>query len=73
MEWIDVKEQEPDKDGKKILATRYNYAFDCWETAVVKWDGEVFKVIPTRDYRLNLIPEFWMPIPETEELKTQTQ
>jgi len=62
MEWQPI-ETAP-KDGSSILTCRYNNTFHTWDMAVVSWNGETWKVIPTKDYRLSLLGTHWMPLPE---------
>lgn len=58
------------KDGTKILTARYNIIFEGWEMGVVKWDGETWKVVPTRDFRLSLLGTHWTPLPKPPKDKS---
>ena len=62
--WRSVDEEEPPKDGTRILGARYNHTFETWDIGVIKWNGETWEVMSTRDYRLSLLPTHWKPISE---------
>jgi hypothetical protein len=51
------------KDGTEIVAGRFNHHFNKWESGVVTWTDETWKVVPTRDYRLSFLGTHWMPLP----------
>lgn len=59
--WLPI-ETAP-KDGTKILVTRFNESFGCWDTGVVKWVEGTWAVVPTRDFRLSLLGSHWTPLP----------
>jgi len=64
MEWISIKEQTPPKDGTRILGARWNKHFNVWDIGVIKWTDGTFAVVPTRDYRLSLLPTHWAELKE---------
>ena len=62
MNWIKITDKAPPKDGTEFLGARYNTSFSKWDKGVVKWTGSTFAVIPTRDFRLSLLPTHWAEI-----------
>lgn len=67
MEWQPI-ETAP-KDGTAILAARWNKLAGGWEYSVVKWTGDTWAVIPTRDFRLSFLGTHWTSLPAPPETK----
>jgi hypothetical protein len=61
MKWIDIKEQQPEKDKEVLI-------FDSGLFAVSHWDGEIYKgKLCFPDYQDEqpgvYLPSHWMPLP----------
>lgn len=52
------------KDGTEILGARFNCSLRRYEMAVIKWTGDTWMVVPTKDGRLSHMASHWVPLPD---------